>query len=68
MNRPTMKPLTFLFILPIIALASCRDREAEQRQKEIKAAEAFDKQHDEAMKDATKGNFPKPKPAGPIPE
>ena len=63
-----MKPHSYLLIFMFLAITSCRDREAEQRQKEIKAAEAFDKQHDESMKDSAKGNFPKPKPAPPIPE
>jgi hypothetical protein len=62
-----MKPTFYLIAILPLFLASCRDREAEQRrEKEIKAAEAFDKQHDEAMKDATKIEYPKPKPAGPI--
>ncbi len=57
---------TLILIASIAVLPSCRDREEEQRQKEIKAAEAFDKQHDKAMKEASQGEFPKPKPAGPI--
>ena len=55
-----------LALASIAFLPSCRDREAKQREKEIKAAEAFDKQHDKAMKDASQGSFPEPKPAGPI--
>lgn len=61
-----MKPTICIIAFLSLCLASCRDREAEQREKEIKAAEAFDKQHDKAMEDATKIEFPKPKPAGPI--
>lgn len=63
-----MKTTTGILILiaSSVILSSCRDREAEQREKEIKAAEAFDKQHDKAMKEATQGKFPEPKPAGPI--
>lgn len=62
--KATLGILTLLAAICI--LPSCRDREAEQREKEVKAAEAFDKQHKKAMQDATKIEFPKPKPAGPI--
>lgn len=57
---------TMLFIASIATLPSCKDHEEERRQKEIKAAEAIDKQHDKAMKEASQGEFPQPKPAGPI--
>ena len=57
----TLTLLAAIFILP-----SCRDREAEQREKELKAAEAFDKQHKKSMEESSQGKFPEPKPAGPI--
>ncbi|GAA5484021.1 hypothetical protein [Haloferula sargassicola] len=61
-----MKTNALFILLAVLPLASCRDQEDEQRQKEINAAKAFDEQHDKAMKDATKINYPEPKPAGPI--
>jgi hypothetical protein len=61
-----MKTNTLFIIFAVLPFTSCRDQADEQRQKEIKAAKAFDEQHDKAMKDATKINYPEPKPAGPI--
>jgi len=57
---------TLILVTLVASLPSCKDREEERRQKEIKAAEACDKQHDKAMKEASQGNFPEPNPAGPI--
>ena len=49
-----------------LALVSCDDKAEERREKEIEALKAIDKQHDKAMKEASQGEFPEPKPAGPI--
>lgn len=61
-----MKTNIILLALAGLCLTSCRDQAEEERQKQIKALEAIDEQHDKAMRDATKGEFPEPKPAGPL--
>lgn len=61
-----MKTIIYSIAVLPLCLGSCRDRDAEQREKEIEAAEHFDKQHNESMEDSTKIKFPEPKPAGPI--
>ncbi len=57
----------------ILGFAACdgkNERPAESvkdaASKRLEAAKKFDREHDQAMKEATKFKVPEPKPAGPI--